>query len=62
MRDEKTRNRELRSLRKAMKELKLDSATIITEDTEEEEKLNGSRVKTIPLWKWLLAEEGMAES
>lgn len=59
MEDEKTRNRELRSLQKAMKELNVANATIITEETEGEEKLNGFTVKTVPLWKWLLAEEGL---
>ncbi len=59
MRDEKTKNRELRSLQKAMKELKVENALIITEDTEGEEKLNGFTVKTVPLWKWLLTEEGV---
>jgi hypothetical protein len=59
MEDEKTKNRELRSLQKAMKELKVSDATIITEETEGEEKLNGFTVKTVPLWKWLLAEEGL---
>jgi predicted AAA+ superfamily ATPase len=58
MRDEKTKNRELRSLQKAMKELNVSTAMIITEDTEGEEKLNGFTVKTLPLWKWLLGEEG----
>jgi predicted AAA+ superfamily ATPase len=62
MRDEKTKNRELRSLRKAMKELKIDKAAIITEDAEGEEKLNGFTVKTVPLWKWLLTEEGIISS
>ncbi|MBL7198311.1 MAG: ATP-binding protein [Candidatus Omnitrophica bacterium] len=59
MRDEKTRNRELRSLQKAMKEFNVSTATIITEDMEGEEKLNGFTVKTVPLWKWLLLEEGV---
>jgi len=59
MQDEKTRNRELRSLQKAMKELNVSTATIITEDTEGEEKLHDNTVKLIPLWKWLLAEEGL---
>ena len=58
MNDEKTRNREFRSLQKAMNELKVSSALIITEDTEGEEKLNGLTVKTVPLWKWLLTEKG----
>ena len=60
--DEKTKNRELRSLQKAMKELKTDKAIIITEDTEGEEKLDGFTVKNIPLWKWLLMEEGVINS
>jgi len=58
MNDEKTRNREFRSLQKAMNELKVSSALIITEDTEGEEKLSGFTVKTVPLWKWLLTEKG----
>ncbi|MBU4306123.1 MAG: ATP-binding protein [Candidatus Omnitrophica bacterium] len=57
LRDDKTKARELRSLRKAMKELNISTATIITEAMEGEEKLNGYTVKTVPLWKWLLAEE-----
>ena len=59
MDDEKTKNRELRSLQKAMKELKCENALIITEDAEGEEKLNGFKVKTLPLWKWLLTEDGV---
>ena len=59
MHDEKTKKRELRSLQKAMKELKITNALIITEDTESEETLNGFNVKTVPLWKWLLLEEGV---
>jgi uncharacterized protein len=62
IRNEKTKTRELRSLQKAMKELKVKNALIITEDAEGEEKLNGFMVKTVPLWKWLLAEEGIVES
>ena len=59
MQDEKTKNRELRSLQKAMKELDVATATIITEGAEDEEKLNGHTVKIVPLWKWLLAEESL---
>ncbi len=57
MQDEKTKNRETRSLAKAMKELNISTATIITEETEGEENLNGNTVRLIPLWKWLLAED-----
>ncbi len=56
--DEKTRKRELLSLQKAIKELNVSTATIITEDSEGEEKLQDLTVKLIPLWKWLLAQEG----
>ncbi len=45
-----------------MTEWKTDKAIIITEDAEGEEKLNGFTVKTVPLWKWLLAEDGIVES
>lgn len=62
MQNEKTRNREMRSLQKAMKELKIDKATIITENAEGEEKLNGCTVRTVPLWKWLLTEDGVISS
>jgi len=59
MQEEKTKNRETRSLAKAMKELNISTATIITEETEGEENLNGNTVRLIPLWKWLLAEENL---
>lgn len=59
MSDEKTKNRELRSLHKGMKNLNITNATVITDATEGEENLNGYTVKIVPLWKWLLAEEGM---
>ncbi|MBI2119305.1 MAG: ATP-binding protein [Elusimicrobia bacterium] len=59
MQDEKTRKRELGSLSKAMKELNVTTATIITEDAEGEEKLQNDTVQLIPLWKWLLIEEGI---
>ena len=57
--DEKTKNRELRSLAKAMKELNIAAATVITEGAEGEETLHDHTVKLIPLWKWLLVEEGL---
>ncbi len=59
MQDEKVRNRELRGLLKAMHELNIDSGMIITEDAEREEFIHGKKIQMVPLWKWLLAEEGM---
>lgn len=54
-----TKNREIRALIKASKELKCNNLLIITEDTESEEKTewfgNKAIIKFIPLWKWLLS-------
>ena len=53
-----TKNREIRALIKAGKELKCNNLLIITEDTEAEEKAewfgNKANIWFIPLWKWLL--------
>ncbi|MDP3027498.1 MAG: ATP-binding protein [Nanoarchaeota archaeon] len=53
-----TKNREIRALIKAGKELKCNNLLIITEDTEKEEKEewfgDKATIKFIPLWKWLL--------
>ena len=56
--DLETKNREIRALIKAGKELKCNNLLIITEDTETEEKAewfgDKATIKFIPLWKWLL--------
>jgi hypothetical protein len=49
-----TRNRELKSLLKAMEEFKLKEASVITEDYESEEEIKDKKIKFLPLWKWLL--------
>jgi len=36
--------------------LKVNKLTLITEDKEEEEKIGNTKIKIIPLWKWLLLE------
>jgi predicted AAA+ superfamily ATPase len=59
MHDERVKKRELVSLQKAMKELKIKNALIITEDTEGEEIQNGFNMKIVSLWKWLLSQEGV---
>ncbi|MCX5698264.1 MAG: ATP-binding protein [Candidatus Omnitrophica bacterium] len=51
---EKTRLRELTALTKAMDELKLKTALILTEDTEEKITLEGKVVTVMPIYKWLL--------
>src|SRR3989344_3121560 len=58
--DKKTKEREIRALLKAGKELKCDNLIVLTEDYESEEGeewfgIKG-RIKYIPLWKFLLNE------
>ncbi|MBI2584188.1 MAG: ATP-binding protein [Candidatus Aenigmarchaeota archaeon] len=57
--DIKTRNREVRALVKAGKELKCRNLVIITEDYEAQKQVKWfgikAKVKFMPLWKWLLA-------
>lgn len=50
----KTKERELRSLAKAMKELRADQALVVTETHEATEALKSQGVRFVPLWKWLL--------
>ncbi|PIP16773.1 MAG: ATPase [bacterium (Candidatus Ratteibacteria) CG23_combo_of_CG06-09_8_20_14_all_48_7] len=47
--DQETKKREINSLKKAMKNLKIKESTVITEDYEGEDK----KITYIPLWKWL---------
>ena len=53
-----TKNREVRALLKASKELKCKNLLVINSDKEGEEKIEWfgikARIKFIPLWKWLL--------
>lgn len=49
-----TKDRETRSLFKAMDELGKEEATIITEEYEAVEDIKGKKITYIPLWKWLL--------
>jgi hypothetical protein len=54
--NEKTRQRELNALEKAMDELKLKTALILTEDTEEKIVLKGKVLTVKPVYKWLLGD------
>lgn len=55
----KTRDREIRALLKASKELGCRDLLVLTEDQEGEETINwfgiSEKVKFMPLWRWLLA-------
>ncbi|MBI5417441.1 ATP-binding protein [Candidatus Poribacteria bacterium] len=50
----KIRERETRSLIKAMDEFSIKEGLIISEDKEEELFIEGKKIKIVPLWKWLL--------
>lgn len=57
--DPDTKNRELKGLITASKELKCDNLLVITWDYEAEEKLDeGKKITYVPLCKWLLAGPG----
>ncbi len=49
------KKRELNALVKASEELKCKNLLVITWEFESEEKVDGKKIKFIPLWKWLLA-------
>jgi predicted AAA+ superfamily ATPase len=53
-----TRERELSSLSQAARELGCSNLLVITEDEEGEERVEGRRMRLIPLWKWLLLAGG----
>jgi len=55
--NEKTRQREVNSLCRAMDELKLKKGLILTEDTDEEIKTNGKIILVQPIYKWLLEKQ-----
>ncbi len=51
------KEREIKALLKASKELKCSDLLIITYDFEGEEKIKNRKINFIPLWKWLLGEK-----
>jgi len=52
--DPKTKGRELKSLVRAAVELDCSDMLVITWDEEGEDEFKGSRIRFVPLWKWLL--------
>ncbi len=52
--DERTKQRELRSLFKGMDELNKKEALVITDEFDETEEHKDKTIRFIPLWKWLL--------
>ncbi len=49
----KTKERELRSLVGAAKELNCSDLLVITWDHEDMEEFKGNNIRFVPLWKWL---------
>lgn len=52
--DYDTKRRETRALVKASKELKCQNLLVITYDYEAEERIQGKKIKFVPLWRFLL--------
>ncbi len=55
--DYQTKERELKSLVRASKELECNNLIVITLDYESEEKFQNKKVIFLPVWKWLLSEK-----
>ena len=53
--DPDTKEREVKALVKASKELKCKNLLVITWDYEGKEEIKKRKIKFIPLWKWLLS-------
>lgn len=54
---EDIKEREVKALLKASKELRCKNLSIITWDYESEERINGNKIKFIPLWRALLSDK-----
>lgn len=55
--DAKTRQREIRALKKAMAEFSLDSSTILTYDESGMETIDNKQINIIPIWLWLSGKD-----
>lgn len=49
-----TKEREIKALLKAMQEFKLKQGMIITENEEDEIKIDNKKIKVVPVYQWLL--------
>jgi len=54
--DYQTKEREVKALIRASKELKCSNLIIINYNEEDEETIKDKKIKYIPIWKWLLEE------
>jgi len=51
--EEKTRNREIKAMLKAMQELNLKKSLLITRDEFDEIKINDCLIQVVPVWYFL---------
>jgi hypothetical protein len=56
--EEEIEVREKKALIKASEELNCEDMRVITWDYEAEEEFKGEAIKFVPLWKWLLEDNG----
>ena len=52
--NQKAKEREVKALLLCMKQFNLKKGIILAKDENNEEKISGKIIKTIPIWKWLL--------
>ncbi len=55
--NEENREREIEGLTEAIEKFKLKEGLLLTNNKEEELKLNGKKIVIKPVWKWLLEEK-----
>ncbi len=55
IRDSETREREVSALVKCLEEFSLKEGLIITDEEEKEDRVEGKKIRYIPLWKWLFS-------
>lgn len=55
--NEDSKEREVSGLKEAMEKLKLNEGLLLTNSQEEEIKIEGKKIKVVPVWKWLLTEK-----
>ncbi len=52
--DEDNKNREIDGLKEDIEKFKLDVGLILTYNQEDELKVNGRKIKVLPVWKWII--------
>ncbi len=60
--DPETKEREVNGLLAGMKNFKMKEGIIITSDLFDEEFVEGKKIRYVPLWYWLLEEDGGEKS